>query len=98
MSVAGGEHLTVLRRLAAQKALSTKRDYFSIRQTCTPAQVAVFKDHKASFETLIKEACTVKKAHLSVYAESATLRIRKKHKVDLFCITVEVHVRREPQI
>ena len=95
---AGGEHLAVLRRLAARKAITTKRDHFTVQQICTPSQVALFKAHKTIFEGLIKDSCSVKSGRLSVCAESVTLCMRKKPEVELFVITAKIHVRRDLSI
>ena len=77
-TIIAGEHLAVLRRLAARNAITAKRDYFTVIQTCTSSQVALFKGKKAIFESLIKDSCTVKSGQLRVCAESVTLSIRKK--------------------
>ena len=95
---AGGEHLTILRRLAARAAKTTKRDHFTVQQVCTAPQVALFKEHKAVFEGLIKDSCTVKDGNLVVFAESVTLSVRKKPSVDLYTVTANIHVRRDLNI
>ena len=94
----GAEHLAILRRLAAHAARTTKRDHFCVKQTCTAPQASLFKDHKLPFESLLKDSCSIKEGRLSVSAESATITIRKKRNVELYTVTVKIHVRRDLEV
>ena len=55
ISPTGQEHLTVVRRLAARKALKSSREHFSVKVTFTPSLVNLFKENKTAYERLIKK-------------------------------------------
>ena len=90
----GGEHLAILRRLTAERARSSQREYFTIRHTCTADVQLVFREQKSVFETLLKDSCRLRDGELRVEPETVQVKIRKRRNSELYNISVNVHVRR----